>query len=528
MLANQKLCVVLIVIVCTLPLTASSENGEAEGRRLSILILAPPFSGHLSPPTALGEELVRRGHNVTLFTLTVEWSDTLRKKVERAGINFLGAAAGEQVSSFMKTAGKSYAEQQQLLSSPISLAMKFKQVLQEMSQTIVQIVDTDAIRGWDVIIATEFLAPLLACLHWKWKIPSVVQSTGMQFQPHTLPQWPFPSMFGNAVSDNLAFKDRLVSGISSVVFPIVYEHVLVRVVKNSVEDTCAGASLSYLSTAPGVNIPQIVPTVIGFEFPRTISPLSEYVGPVLSKSPMPLSDELEIWLKDKPKQSVIYISTGSFLTPSKETGLAIVNGINATKYSVIWSLRNQDILEGMELDPQRFFISSWTPQLSILQHKAISMAIMHGGINGVNEALYNGVPIIALPFNGDQGVNAGILQHRGLGIKLDQQNLTPERIEESVNRIESGNYHRRASSICKMFLQAGGAERAADLVEFYEEVGYDHLVPAYAKYEWSWVQYYNVDVYALLLCTALLCMYCTVRLCSCVCRSCAGRKVKKE
>ena len=219
---------------------------------------------------------------------------------------------------------------------------------------------------------------------------------------------------------------------------------------------------------------------------------------------------------------------GSVLTPSKETGLAIVIGINATKYSVLWSLMNQAVLEGLKLDPQRFFISSWTPQLSVLQHKAISMAIMHGGMNGINKALYNGVPIIALPFNGDQGVTSGILHHHGLGIKLDWQNVTPERIEESVNCIESGNYHKRASSIRKMFLQAGGAERAADLVEFYEEVGYEHLVPAYAKYEWSWVQYYNVDVYALLLCTALLCMYCTVRLCSCVCRRCAGRKVKKE
>ena len=111
--------------------------------------------------------------------------------------------------------------------------MKLKQLLQEMSQTLVQIVDTDAIREWDVIIATEFLAPLLACLHSKWKIPSVVLSTSMQFQPHTLPQWPFPSMLGNAVSDNLSFKDRLVSGISSVLFPIVYEHVLVRGIKTA-------------------------------------------------------------------------------------------------------------------------------------------------------------------------------------------------------------------------------------------------------------------------------------------------------
>jgi len=233
MLANQKLCVVLVVFICAIPLTSSSKNGEAEGRRLSILILAPPFSGHLSPPTALGEELVRRGHNVTLCTLTVQWSDKVRKTVERAGINFLGAAAGEQVSSFMRIAGKSHAEQQQFKGSLISMAMKVKQLLQEMSQTVVQIVDTDAIVEWDVIIATEFLAPLLACLHWKWKIPSVVLSTAMQFQPHTLPQWPFPSLLGNAVSDNLSFKDRLMSGMSSVLFPLVYEHVLVRGIKTA-------------------------------------------------------------------------------------------------------------------------------------------------------------------------------------------------------------------------------------------------------------------------------------------------------
>jgi len=530
MVANQKACVVFIVIVCALPLSASSEKGEADrGRRLSILILAPPLFGHLTPASALGEELVRRGHNVTLCTLTVQWSDALRKMVERAGMSFLGVAAGKQVSSFMKIAGKSHTEQQQFIgTSPISVPMRVNRVLQEMSQTIVQIVDTEAITEWDVIIATEFLAPLLACLHWKWNIPSVTLSAVLQFQPHTLPQWPFPSLLGKGVSDNLSFKDRLVSGISSVLFPIVYKHILVRGIKNSLEDTCAGASLSYISTAPGVNIPQIVQTVIGFEFPRTISPLSEYVGPILSKSPAPLSEELKIWLKDKPDRSVIYISMGSIFTLSNEAEIAIMNGINATRYSVLWSLMNQDILEGMELDPQRFFISSWTPQLSILQHKAINMAIMHGGINGINEALINGVPIIVLPFNGDQVVNAGILQHRGLGIKLDQQKVSPERIEENINRIESGNYHKRASSIRKMFLQAGGAERAADLVEFYEEVGYEHLVPAYAKYEWSWVQYYNVDVYALLLCTVLLCMYCTVRLCSCVCRRCAGRKVKRE
>ena len=73
--------------------------------------------------------------------------------------------------------------------------------------------------------------------------------------------------------------------------------------------------------------------------------------------------------------------------------------------------------------------------------------------------------------------------------------------------------------IRQVFIQAGGAERAAELVEFYADVGYDHLIPAYAKYEWSWVQYYNVDVYGIILCFICACIYCSVRFCFCICRA---------
>ena len=122
----------------------------------------------------------------------------------------------------------------------------------------------------------------------------------------------------------------------------LYDQVLVRGIRSRLEDTCAGISLSYMSTAPGVYLPQIVPTIIGFEFPRTISPLTEYVGPILSKSPEPLDNDLKTWLDGKGEGSVIYISMGSLLPVSNKTGRAIALGISGTKYSVIWSLRKSD------------------------------------------------------------------------------------------------------------------------------------------------------------------------------------------
>ena len=77
---------------------------------------------------------------------------------------------------------------------------------------------------------------------------------------------------------------------------------------------------------------------------------------------------------------------------------------------------------------------------------------------------------------------------------------------------------------------AGGAKRASDLVEFYAEVGYDHLIPAYVKYEWSWVQYYNLDVHCLLLLILLSVTYISCRVVKCSYRICCSKcnKMKKD
>ena len=54
-------------------------------------------------------------------------------------------------------------------------------------------------------------------------------------------------------------------------------------------------------------------------------------------------------------------------------------------------------------------------------------------------------------------------------------------------------YVKNIQRLKKIFILAGGVERAADLVEHYKDVGYSHLIPAYAKYDCNFIQYYNVD-----------------------------------
>ena len=64
-----------------------SEERETTTRPLSVLLVVPPFAGHLMPFTALGEELVGRGHNVTVATSLVRDSDLVTRTVEKSGFH---------------------------------------------------------------------------------------------------------------------------------------------------------------------------------------------------------------------------------------------------------------------------------------------------------------------------------------------------------------------------------------------------------------------------------------------------------
>ena len=108
----------------------------------------------------------------------------------------------------------------------------------------------------------------------------------------------------------------------------------------------------------------------------------------------------------------------------------------------------------------------------------------------------------------------------GTCIALNMNQLTAATIRDSVQAIEAGEYREKARQLRKIFLQAGGVERAADLVELYADVGYQHLVPAYVKYKWSEVQYYNVDVELVLCVLVADVIYCTAKLCKCCCHHC--------
>ena len=479
-------------------------NLEAEtstSKPLSVLLVAGLYSGHLFPLVSLGEELVRRGHNVTLCANVMRGSHLYPDVPERVGIKFVSAGYDElftqdyyeEIHAAMATQNSSFdfTALTHIIRIGQSSFLKVRNKIEEIG-----------VDRFDIVVGESSMYSIVAYLHRKG-IKTVVLSTLMAWPQATLPSWPTPIHVLGQI-DDLSFVDRLLVAV----FNPIRVHFLEKAHQGIIQRESA-----YMQKLQGLSVPLIFNTVFGLDYPKPRYPLMEYVGPVLMNSLPQLDESLQEWLDSRQERTVIYISMGTTGLLSVEITTALLEGVMATPYHAVWVMkkRNRDSLGEVDFEAyqDRLYLAEWVPQQTVLQHRAILMTILHCGFGGVQESLYNCLPVICLPCVYDQFEVGAKVVGAGVGISLltlsdsltGNRDVKSETITYSIHRIVSDNYAENASRISRMYKFAGGAKRAADLVEFYEDVGYEHLVPSFVKYKWSWVQYYNVDVWLVMVVT---------------------------
>ena len=309
---------------------------------LSVLLVAPPYPGHVIPILALAEELSqRRHHNVTLLTGA---SDFVRRETERLNITLwsVGEEAylspHDQVERTAAVAGKGISEHLDIMIPLITI----------FQTCAIRLMKNQCVRSFDVIAGDGWFTTSLVCFSRKWNIPSVHIWPSLLSSPFDLYPWAFPNLF-SGYTDDLSFYQRLVS--------IVAQNVAFFMLRNTAstqytvfEHLCSSANMTVGQLQDQMHfIPQIVASSFGFEFPRAHLPLTEYVGPLLSQSLPPLPPDIAEWLDKWGPGTVVYVSMGSSVVLTAEEAEAIVNGATQANLSVVWSLRksNQHILESM-------------------------------------------------------------------------------------------------------------------------------------------------------------------------------------
>lgn len=87
--------------------------------------------------------------------------------------------------------------------------------------------------------------------------------------------------------------------------------------------------------------------------------------------------------------------------------------------------------------PSNVMIRKWIPQNDVLVHQNVVLFISHGGLFGTTESLYHGVPLLLIPFFGDQFRNAHRIYKAGYGNFLDHREITTHSFTKAINDIIS-------------------------------------------------------------------------------------------
>ncbi|GAA0139595.1 glycosyltransferase [Lithospermum erythrorhizon] len=146
-----------------------------------------------------------------------------------------------------------------------------------------------------------------------------------------------------------------------------------------------------------------------------------------------LDDDSEViqWLNEKKQASTVYVSFGSECFLTKEEMQEVALGLEISNVNFIWVLRSpngektelEDVLPEGFLDRIKgrgFIEEGWAPQAKILKHPSTGGFLSHCGWGSLLESITFGVPVIAVPMQYDQPMNAKLVVEIGVGMEVEK------------------------------------------------------------------------------------------------------------
>ncbi|KAH7706827.1 CRE-UGT-54 protein, partial [Aphelenchoides avenae] len=175
------------------------------------------------------------------------------------------------------------------------------------------------------------------------------------------------------------------------------------------------------------------------EISRPVTHKVKHIGGVVHSEPKELSNKLR-GVFDTAAKGVVYFSFGSIVDtksmPTRVRDVFLESFAEFPEYTFIWKIAgsSEDFKEAF-VPYMNVYPFEWVDQASILAHPKTKAFISHCGMNSLNEAAFNGVPIIAVPFFGDQNYNAAIVTHKRIGVYLQRTNITTESVTGALREL---------------------------------------------------------------------------------------------
>ncbi|KAJ4840484.1 hypothetical protein Tsubulata_000403 [Turnera subulata] len=152
------------------------------------------------------------------------------------------------------------------------------------------------------------------------------------------------------------------------------------------------------------------------------------------------------WLDSHPKNSVLYISFGSFITISSTQMDEIAAGLRDGGVRFLFIARGA-ASQFEDMCNDKGLVLPWCDQLKVLCHPSIAGFWTHCGWNSTMEAVFAGVPMLTFPHFLDQDSNSRqIVEDWRIGMLVKQESkednfLTREEIAEAVQKFMHSARH---------------------------------------------------------------------------------------
>ncbi|XP_045772915.1 UDP-glycosyltransferase UGT5-like isoform X2 [Maniola jurtina] len=461
----------------------------------------------------IGLELAHRGHNVTVITTHLEKNPMPNYNQVEVTQKKIWELIEDDTGTIFDMADLSAEEFHHKVVWPGGLAFT---ELTLNSPEVKEFLMKD--NTFDLVICEQFVQEALYALSVKYNAPLAIISTFGNCMRHNI-MTRNPLQLATVIADYLnvynpgSFWGRLrnlyFTGYEYLWWRYWYLGKQEELVKKYLPEL-ADETLSLYDLQKNASL-MLINSHFSFDTPIALLPnIIEIGGVHVTQSNASLPEDLQKLL-DESKNGVVYMSFGSNLRSAdlpEQKKKAFINVFKQLKQTVLWKWE-EDILENK---PKNLVTGRWLPQQEIIAHPNIKLFITHGGLIGMQEAVYNGVPIVGVPIFCDQYNNVLLAEQTGVGKILQYNDINEETLKQTLNEVlNNESYLKKAKE-----LQQRWKDRPMsplDTTIFWLEYVIRNKGAEYMKNparNMSWFAYSMMDVYAFLLVVVVVCVTLTV------------------
>ncbi|XP_040194284.1 LOW QUALITY PROTEIN: UDP-glucuronosyltransferase 3A1-like [Rana temporaria] len=261
------------------------------------------------------------------------------------------------------------------------------------------------------------------------------------------------------------------------------------------------------------------------EFPRPLLPHVQYIGGLLAKPVKPISQELEDFISESGDAGFIVVTLGSMLSslPVVEFMKEMNGGFAKIQEKVIWRYQRSNWPQDVEISPN-VKIMDWVPQNDLLGHPKLRLFVAHGGMNGLMEAVYHGVPVLGIPLFGDQIENMVRVKAKQMGTFILPDQLKADNFASTIRHIIENKCYKTSAMKLQAIRRSQPFPPDQQLLRWVEHIiqsgGGGHLHPY--SYKLPWYQYWLLDVILFLFVILTVAIYLIVTLFGALIRKCCS------